>query len=80
MGLTNMKTEDQLILDAIRRQIPVGHIPSHTNENLPAMVAYLVERSGKLGKIEDEASEMLESDDGIDAKQAIRFLMEIVED
>ena len=75
-----MKTKERLILDKIRQHIPVGYIPSHTDENLPEMVAYLVERSGKLGKIEDEAAEMLEDDDGIDIKTAIRFLMEIVED
>jgi hypothetical protein len=75
-----MKSREQEILDAIRRKIPVTHIPSHTNENLPEMVAYLVERSGRLGKIEDEAAEMLDDDDGIDIKTAIRFLMEIADE
>jgi adenosine/AMP kinase len=67
------------ILNAIRRQLPVGYIPNHTNENLPAMVAYHVERSARLGKIEDEASAMLEDDDGIDIKTTIQFLAEIVD-
>jgi hypothetical protein len=75
-----MKSEAQEILDAIRRKIPVSHIPSHTDQNLPEMVAYLVERSGRLAKIEDEATEMLEDDDGIDVKTAIRFLMEIADE
>jgi hypothetical protein len=43
------------------------------------MVAYHVERSARLGKIEDEASAMLEDDDGIDIKTAIQFLAEIVD-
>lgn len=72
-----MHNKELEILNMIIRQIPVGYIPSHTIENLPDMVTYLVERSSLLGKIEDEASEILNCDTGVDEKRAIRLLMEI---
>lgn len=78
--LTKMNNTAQEILNAIRRQMPVGNVTKMIDENLPDMVMYHVERSARLGRIEDEATEMLEDDDGIDPKTMIRFLMEIADE
>ena len=70
---------DKEILDAIRRQLPVGYIPNHTDKNLPEMVMYHVKRSCLLGGLGDDARAILESEDGCDTKTMIRFLEELVE-
>lgn len=59
MKTADPKTERE-VLDAIRRQLPVGYIPNHTNKNLPELVMYHVQRSALLGELSDQASEILQ--------------------
>lgn len=54
---------DRAILDAIRRELPVGYIPNSTDKDLPEMVAYHVKRSVLLAEFQEDAQQVLDEAD-----------------